>query len=636
MSLADVAAALPWPVFACGDDKRPVVETGFKAATRDAANIRAQFSRPAATLIGVPTGLASGLVVIDVDIKEGKDGRRWLNVNASDLPPTRTHKTRSGGLHLLFRSPANVEIRNSASKLAPGVDVRGEGGYIIVPPSTGYTVADDTQPAEMPEWLVNACMRQQTPQELAPRPQERLEKYTQAAIDGEVLAVMRAAEGTRNDTLNKAAVKLGTLVAAGQCSRGVVEAELQRAAQLAGLDARETAATIKSGLDFGTTRPREMPEARAEVPRKSAEVSSGAPQEVPQDDFGLIDPRQWTAPAKAREWIVPEWIPRGVVTALYGDGGMGKSLLSQQLMSCVALGRPWLGLDVFHGRALGVMCEDDPDELHRRQESINASMKCGPEVWANLRYASRVGFDNVLMAFDGKDVGELTRVFHDLDAACEAFKPDLLVCDTIADFFAGNENNRAQVRQFVQNSFGRLARKHHCGLLICGHPSVAGISSGSGTGGSTAWNNTVRSRMYLTKPEGENTHPDARLLSRKKANYAARDAEVNLIWRNGAFEPQSAEEAEASALPEWEIVSGLLDMIQNAWKAGTPFSIAVQTRAQGRYLPSIAAKRLPLTETAAKRLVVAWIEAGHVETAEVDSHSKKSGLRVVRRFDYER
>jgi Cdc6-like AAA superfamily ATPase len=57
--------------------------------------------------------------------------------------------------------------------------------------------------------------------------------------------------------------------------------------------------------------------------------------------FALLDPRQWKEPAKPREWIVPDWIPRGLVTALYGDGGVGKSLLAMQLMSSVALGRPW-------------------------------------------------------------------------------------------------------------------------------------------------------------------------------------------------------------------------------------------------------------------------------------------------------
>ena len=262
MALGDIAADLGLPVFPCGHDKKPVIATGFKAATRDRAVILESFNRPGAELIGVPTGSSSGLIVIDVDIRPDKSGMGWLEENSEALPPTRTHKTRSGGLHLLFRAPDSVDIRNSASRVAPGVDVRGEGGYVIVPPSPGYSLADPVEPAEMPRWLIRACLREDPP---APpqRPQDRHERYTQAAIDGEVLAVVRAAEGTRNDTLHRAAVKLGTLVAAGQMARATAEAELQRAGQMAGLESREVTATIKSGLDFGTQHPREMPESRA-------------------------------------------------------------------------------------------------------------------------------------------------------------------------------------------------------------------------------------------------------------------------------------------------------------------------------------------------------------------------------------
>jgi P4 family phage/plasmid primase-like protien len=292
-SLGEVAASLPWPVFACDSDKRPVVRTGFKAATRDRTKILDQFNRPGAALIGVPTGAASGLVVIDVDVKNGQKGAAWLEENAAALPPTRTHKTRSGGLHLLFRKPAGVEIRNSASHLAPGVDVRGEGGYVVVPPSPDYQVADDTESAEMPRWLIKACLKEDVPPQPPPRPQEHHERYVQTAIDGEVLAVMRAAEGTRNDTLNKAAANLGTLVAAGQMARGTAEDELQHAGQMAGLSPREAAATIKSGLDFGMQHPREMPERRL---NGQAHAPSQPPPPDGEDDYGSARPDEAARP----------------------------------------------------------------------------------------------------------------------------------------------------------------------------------------------------------------------------------------------------------------------------------------------------------------------------------------------------
>src|SRR3712207_2861170 len=161
--LADQAVALGLPAFPCNSDKKPLTEHGFYDAARDPAAIRRMFATPAAALIGVPTGPASGFVAVDVDVKDGKRGAAWLARHVAALPATRTHRTVSGGLHLLFRQPHGVEIPNSQSGIAPGVDVRGRGGYVIVPPSPGYGVLVDAPLAEMPAWLVEACRKKPPP-----------------------------------------------------------------------------------------------------------------------------------------------------------------------------------------------------------------------------------------------------------------------------------------------------------------------------------------------------------------------------------------------------------------------------------------------------------------------------------------
>ncbi|WP_148360731.1 bifunctional DNA primase/polymerase, partial [Acidisphaera rubrifaciens] len=101
-------------------------------------------------LIGMPTGEASGLDVLDVDPRHGGDV--WHAANMHRLPETRLHRTQSGGLHLLFIHAPGV--RNSESKIAPGIDVRGDGGYAIIPPSPGYVVEHDAPPAHWPDWLL--------------------------------------------------------------------------------------------------------------------------------------------------------------------------------------------------------------------------------------------------------------------------------------------------------------------------------------------------------------------------------------------------------------------------------------------------------------------------------------------------
>ena len=109
----------------------------------------------------------------------------------------------------------------------------------------------------------------------------------------------------------------------------------------------------------------------AEVAEVRAEVSQQQPPHNFRDGLVINPPIHWTAPAPLREWLIEESIPIGYVTGLYGDGGIGKSLIAQQLLTSTSLAMPWLGLNVVGGRAFGFMCEDDASELHRRQEGIN-------------------------------------------------------------------------------------------------------------------------------------------------------------------------------------------------------------------------------------------------------------------------
>ncbi|GAA4250635.1 AAA family ATPase [Azospirillum formosense] len=240
-----------------------------------------------------------------------------------------------------------------------------------------------------------------------------------------------------------------------------------------------------------------------------------------------------------RRWMVRDWMPWGQTTALYGDGGLGKSLIAQMLMASAATGRQWLGLEVEMCRALAIFCEDDADELHRRQADINAAYGVGFGDLTEARWISRVGHDNLLMTFEG-DRGQLTPFWDQIADAAGAFNARLVVLDTAADMFGGNENARPQVRQFVQQACTRLARTIDGAVLLCAHPSVAGMASGRGDGGNTAWNNSVRARWYLTRPEAAEGVPpneDLRVLSRKKANYGPSGDPMTLEWREGVFRP---------------------------------------------------------------------------------------------------
>lgn len=162
-----LAAALDYlayddvPLFPVKRDKSPCTPNGFKDATRDAAIIRLWARKWPEANIGIPTGEASGWLALDIDPRHGGDvslttlieehGDEWLE--------TMQAKTGGGGHHIIFKYPQGSNIRNSTGRLGEGIDVRSEGGYIIVAPSLHasgrpYEWLNNTEPAELPEWLL--------------------------------------------------------------------------------------------------------------------------------------------------------------------------------------------------------------------------------------------------------------------------------------------------------------------------------------------------------------------------------------------------------------------------------------------------------------------------------------------------
>jgi hypothetical protein len=184
-----------------------------------------------------------------------------------------------------------------------------------------------------------------------------------------------------------------------------------------------------------------------------------------------------------RDWIVPEWVPCGVVTGLYGDGGLGKSLIAQQLQTALALGSAWLALPVEAGATLGVYCEDSRDELWRRQADINTEYEVDFDALSAVHWLPRLGEDNLVIAFPRNGVGELTP-FHSqvLEAALDV-KARLVVVDTAADVFGGNENDRSQVRQFISRALDRSPRRSTAPCSCARIRAAAGCPAAKATAG---------------------------------------------------------------------------------------------------------------------------------------------------------
>jgi hypothetical protein len=140
-------------VFPCHGDKSSATPYGFKDATADA--ITALWRRYPGPLIGIATGEISGIDALDLDVKHDA-ARAWWLAHRVQMPPTRTFRTRSGGVHFYFRHAPDV--RNSAGKIALGVDVRGSGGFVISWFAAGLPCLNHVPPVPWPEWLLQLIM----------------------------------------------------------------------------------------------------------------------------------------------------------------------------------------------------------------------------------------------------------------------------------------------------------------------------------------------------------------------------------------------------------------------------------------------------------------------------------------------
>ena len=262
------------------------------------------------------------------------------------------------------------------------------------------------------------------------------------------------------------------------------------------------------------------------------------------NDYEPLQPHNFadwsTGDPPEREWLVEGLIPMGTVTFISGDGGLGKTQLGQQLVMAAALGASWCGKPVQQVSSVALFCEDRVDEIRRRAIKIAASLNVArddPRLRA-ANFVCRVGEYNSMMYSTWR--GEHHTGYHvsPLYKAVRAFahqrKARLVLIDSLHDVFTGNENFRPEARAFVQG-MAKIASIINGAVVVLAHPSLSGLDRGSGSSGSTAWNNAVRTRLYLTVPEGVGHGSETRLLTTVKANYGRSGERIYLKRRGGVF-----------------------------------------------------------------------------------------------------
>jgi putative DNA primase/helicase len=326
-----------WPVFPCnpmpdvpsakkkqaksplvGNDRdanfNPIPKTGgLYKATCDEKQIRAWWTKWPKALIGMRTGNASGVFVVDLDPRDGEtldDVEERLSAAVGDLPPGLRATTPSGGAHYYFKLPEGEETPRNAAKKLKGIDWRGDGGYVIVPPSVmldgaGYEWSlgpDEGEAAEATPLLLDLIYQRgpfarhakqfekggygsgfsgrtlPSPANQNDAGSDAVRKYVQAAVTNAANEVKAAAEGTRGSTLNSVAFSLGKFVAAGALSEREVWAALADAADANGMTTvdgpNERDAKIRRGLEAGSVNAAEAKQRLDEIRREVEDRAS--------------------------------------------------------------------------------------------------------------------------------------------------------------------------------------------------------------------------------------------------------------------------------------------------------------------------------------------------------------------------
>lgn len=258
--------------------------------------------------------------------------------------------------------------------------------------------------------------------------------------------------------------------------------------------------------------------------RASIEVDVG-------DRLSVIDFADWQGEPPERAFLWGTFLPLLQTTMLTGPGGVGKSLLAQQLLTCVAAGLPFLGRETRQRNCLYVTCEDDVDELWRRQRDICQRVGVDMQDLAGkLHLVSLCGeTDTALATFDDAGQIEPSKRWRQLETTTLDRDVGLFAFDNATDAMAGDLNDIHQVAEFVNLFTGLAIRIRGCGLILH-HPNKAGED----WLGSIAWHNKVRSRLILKRGETAGDH-DQRALSNPKANYGPSGSDITFRWFEGAF-----------------------------------------------------------------------------------------------------
>jgi hypothetical protein len=410
----------------CGKSgKHPRIDKWNEKATVDPETIRAWWTKWKDANIGIITGRKSGVVVLDVDPRNGgNETLEQLMADIGVLPPSLRVRTGGDGQHLIFRNPKHP-IEQGSSKLGSGIDVKGDGGYIIAPPSLHRSGnryewidnPDDTPLAELPDAVVERIGRVITPQNVTT-------SSTEALIP----------KGERDNRLFQFALKF--------YHQGYSE---------------DVVLAMLSGIN---ERLCEQPEAdRITEDDLRRIVTSAKSYASPQEDFqlcSLSDLRELPAP----EWQIPGLFQENSVIMIYGPSGVGKTFATIDMACSLAYDGKWYTGNGKPGSVVYVAGESGRGIVKR------------VDAWRSAKGITQ-DLDRLIVNNGPVDLGN-PQTIERFIKVIEKFSPSLVVFDTLARCTPGKDENSSGVMGSIVQQLDNIKKELKTSVVIVHHTGKSG------------------------------------------------------------------------------------------------------------------------------------------------------------------
>ena len=465
-----------WPVLPLHPgSKLPACTHGVKEATTDEAQIRAWWRHHPDRNVGVACGAASGIVVVDIDPRNGggESYEAWCEAHGR-LGDGPVALTAGGGAHMICAH----EPWMRSTKLGPGIDFLSDGRYFVAAPSTVGGVAYAWELSCDPREGVAPALYPPTWRDVAATRPPR-------GADGVASGLI---VGARND---------GLMAIAGAMRRhGLSEAEILAAIQIANetrcdvpLPASEVAQIARSAAKYP---------AEADVGANAAVGGAAANNllanyerehviERPQRDYFLTRATELIAQPAPLEWLAKGWVPASGSTMIFGESGAGKTFLAIDLACSIAAGIPWCGVKTKKGLVVYLAGEG------------NYGIRQRIASWCKLHGVSSL--DNLLVSNKAisLDAADSSAQIIGAVRKLTAEKVDANFVDTMNNHFSGDENSARDARNFLNSA--NVVAAEVGGALLYVHHTGHGENAKTRARGSSALRGALDASIFVRKTD---------------------------------------------------------------------------------------------------------------------------------------